>query len=117
VIVVLSDFLTEGWEKPMRQLASRHEVYAVTVTDPRNLNPPVSGLLQLRDAETGEVREVDFRDRAVRRRWSRAGTQRSVQMAEQIRAAGAYHVPLTTTSDYAAQLRRAFARRLHRRGR
>jgi hypothetical protein len=52
---VVSDFISEpGWEKPLGQLAQRHEVIAVRVLDPLELELPDLGLLPLRDAETGE---------------------------------------------------------------
>ncbi len=117
IVVVLSDFVAPGWDDPLRQLAARHQVFAVTVDEPRDRLPPASGWMLLADAE-GEARVlVDTGDRAARRRWSQAARRRLQGRADRLRAAGAYQVPLDTTADYAPELRRAFARRLHRRGR
>jgi uncharacterized protein (DUF58 family) len=117
VVVVLSDFLARGWERPLRQLAARHEVFAITVDDPRDVVPPASGWLLLEDAESRRRVLLDLSDLAVRRRWSSVATRLYHARADQLRAAGAYQVALGTTGDYAPELRRAFARRLHRRGR
>jgi hypothetical protein len=39
--VVVSDFLTaDGWDKPMRALAARHEVLAIELVEPRELELP-----------------------------------------------------------------------------
>ena len=53
IVVVLSDFIAEGWEKPLRRLAARHEVVAITVDDPREHELPESGWIEMQDAETG----------------------------------------------------------------
>jgi uncharacterized protein (DUF58 family) len=117
IVVVLSDFLAPGWDSPLRQLAARHQLFAITVDDRRELQPPVSGWMTFTDAEAGGRTLVDLGDHRVRRRWiAAAGRARQVR-TERLRAAGAYEVALGTTGDYGADLRRAFARRLHRRGR
>ena len=117
IVVVLSDFLAPGWDSPLRQLAARHQLFAVTVDDRRELQPPLSGWMTFTDAEAGGRALVNLGDDRVRRRWiAAAGRARQVR-AERLRAAGAYEVALATTGDYTVDLRRAFARRLHRRGR
>ena len=70
-VFVVSDFISEpGWEHALGQLVLRHEVIAVRLTDPLELNLPDLGLVTLRDAETGEDLLVDTHDargRAARR--------------------------------------------------
>ena len=117
VVVILSDFLAPEWDKPLRQLSARHEVFAITVDDPRDAKPPPSGWLQFRDAESGQEVLANTGDDDLRRRWAAAGSRRQATRHDRIQAAGAYHVALGTTGDYATPLRRAFARRIHRRGR
>src|SRR5690606_33982145 len=52
-VYVVSDFISEaGWDRTVAQLAQRHEVVAVGVLDPVELELPDLGLLTLRDAET-----------------------------------------------------------------
>src|SRR5690606_15226529 len=43
--VIVSDFLPDGWQRPLRRLASRHQVLAVEVIDPRELDLPDIGLV------------------------------------------------------------------------
>lgn len=117
VVVVLSDFLAPDWEAPLRQLAARHEVFAVVVDDRRELAPPESGWVTLTDAEAGGTTLVDLGDRRVRKRWHALAERHREGRAEKLRQAGAYEVLISTSGDYASELRRAFARRLHRRGR
>jgi len=117
VVIILSDFIAPEWDKPLRQLATRHEVFAITVDDPRDTRPAPSGWLTLADAESNQRVLVDLGDEKRRRKWTVAGQRRQLARADRIRSAGAYHVPIATTGDYAIPLRRAFARRIHRRGR
>ncbi|HET7600785.1 MAG TPA: DUF58 domain-containing protein, partial [Gemmatimonadales bacterium] len=63
IVVVLSDFLADAWERPLRRLASRHEVVAITVDDPREERLPESGWIELADAETGQRVLVDTANR------------------------------------------------------
>ena len=59
VVFLASDFLSEGWERPLRICAQRHELVPVVVTDPLEAWIPPVGLLTLEDLETGEVVDLD----------------------------------------------------------
>ncbi|HEU4829285.1 MAG TPA: DUF58 domain-containing protein [Gemmatimonadales bacterium] len=114
IVVVLSDFLAEGWEKPLRRLAARHEVVAIVVSDPRERDLPESGWIELADAETGRRVLVDTGDRTVRDRVRTLAEKRREERARMLSAAGVDTVQLTTGTDYAIPLRRAFALRARR---
>jgi uncharacterized protein (DUF58 family) len=116
VVVILSDFLAEGWEKALRELAVRHEVIAITVDDSREELPPAAGWVQMEDAENGRRALVNTRSAAAHKRWLAALAARRTQRAERLRAAGVEHIPLDVAADYGTILRRAFARRIRRRG-
>jgi uncharacterized protein (DUF58 family) len=117
VVVVLSDFLAPDWDPPMRQLSARHQVFAITVEDRHEVRPPASGWLTVEDSEAGGHRLVDLSDAGLRRRWRAAAERQREGRLARLRATGAYPVILDTESDYGVELRRAFARRIHRRGR
>jgi len=59
VVFLVSDFLSEGWERSMQITRQRHEIVPVVVSDPLEEQLPAVGLLTLEDLETGEVVEVD----------------------------------------------------------
>jgi hypothetical protein len=70
-VFVVSDFISEpGWEKPLGQLARRHEVVLVRLLDPLELELPNLGLIPMRDAESGEVLMVDTGDKGFRQRFA-----------------------------------------------
>jgi len=117
IVVILSDFQAADWQQPFRQLAARHDVIAVTVDDPRELTPSGAGWIEFADAESGARALVDTGDPRALRRWHALAARREGVRSQQIRAAGADHLALTTTGDFALPLRRIFAERLARRGR
>ncbi|HEU5304487.1 MAG TPA: DUF58 domain-containing protein [Gemmatimonadales bacterium] len=117
IVVVLSDFIAEGWERPLRRLGARHEVVAITVDDPREHDFPESGWIEIVDAESDRRVLVDTGSRDVRGRLARLAHRRREDRARALAASGADHVRLETGKDYAIPLRRAFAlraRRIHR---
>ncbi len=115
VVVILSDFLAEGWEKALRELAVRHQVIAITVDDPREDHPPAGGWIEMVDAESGRRVLVDTGSAAARRRWEAAASARRGRRAELLKAAGAEQIAIDLSTDYGLVLRRAFARRQGRR--
>ena len=81
LVVVVSDFLVpDGWDHPLRALASRHDVVAVEVLDPRELTLPDVGSLTVADPETGRRRIVDTGDATLRVRYA-AGRSTTLWLA------------------------------------
>jgi uncharacterized protein (DUF58 family) len=114
IVVVLSDFIADGWERPLRRLAARHEVVAITVDDPREHHLPDAGWIEMLDAESGRRVLVDTGSRDVRTRVAALAAHRREERSRMLASVGADEVPLETGRDYAIPLRRAFARRARR---
>ena len=73
LVFVVSDFISApGWEAPLAHLARRHEIVAVRLYDPLEMELPDLGLLVIQDAETGEQVWVDTHDRGFRERFPEA---------------------------------------------
>jgi len=100
-VVVISDFLDgERWQRELRLLALRHEVVAVHVTDPRELELPSVGILAVVDAETGRQRYVNSGSRDLRQKYAAAAAQRDAAIRTAIHAAGAEYLALSTSRDW-----------------
>lgn len=96
-VFVVSDFISEpGWERPLAQLAMRHEVVAVRLLDPLELDLPDLGLLTLRDAETGEQLFVDTHNPGFRRRFAAIAAQRESDLRASFARAGVDTLELST---------------------
>ena len=99
-IFVVSDFISEtGWEKPLGLLAQRHEVLAVRLLDPLELQLPDLGLIPICDAETGEQLLVDTHDSGFRKRFARIAAQREADLRQSLMRAGVDTLELSTDDD------------------
>ncbi|MFM9921958.1 DUF58 domain-containing protein [Variovorax sp. H27-G14] len=99
-VFVVSDFLSEpGWEKPLGQLVQRHEVIAVRLFDPLELELPDLGLVPLSDAETGEQLWVDTHDSGFRKRFARLASERESALRATLAKAGVDALELSTSDD------------------
>ncbi|RYF27824.1 MAG: DUF58 domain-containing protein [Comamonadaceae bacterium] len=99
-VFVVSDFISApGWEKPLAQLAQRHDVVAVRLLDPLELALPDIGLVTLRDPETGEQLQVDTRDKGFRQRFARLAAEREAELRSALARAGADTLELATDDD------------------
>ena len=107
LIVVVSDFLdglddpgAPTWERPLQRLTARHQVLAVEVLDPRELELPDVGVLTLVDTETGRRREVSTANRRTRERYAEAAAAQREAIQAALRRAGAGHMQLRTDRDW-----------------
>ena len=99
-VFVVSDFVSEpGWEKPLGHLAQRHEVVAVRLLDPLELELPDLGLLTIRDAESGEQLLVDTHDGGFRKRFARIAAQREAELRQSLVHCGVDALELSTDGD------------------
>ncbi|MEY4883660.1 MAG: hypothetical protein RIS34_1514 [Pseudomonadota bacterium] len=106
-VFVVSDFISEpGWEKPLGQLAQRHEVVAVRLLDPMELVLPDLGLIPIRDAETGEQLLVDTHDAGFRQRFAHIAAQREAGLRRSLANAGIDTLELSTDDDLVSAILR-----------
>jgi len=116
MVVVVSDFLGEPtWERPLRALASRHEVIAVQVRDLREFALPDVGLIALADPETGRRRVVDTADRGMRDRYAALAARRQATLTARLTSIGADHLVVRTDRDWVLDLVRFVSSRRTRR--
>jgi len=97
---VVSDFISApGWERPLSNFARRHEVLAVRLYDPLEVELPDLGLFVIQDAETGEQIFVDSHDRGFRRRFADVAERREKALRTAFRQAGVDALELGTDGD------------------
>ncbi|MEU0154452.1 DUF58 domain-containing protein [Micromonospora fulviviridis] len=119
VAVVISDFLAppQQWGRPVRKLRVRHDVLAIEVVDPRELELPDVGVLPVVDPETGELHEVQTADPGLRRRYAESAAAQRAAIAAELRTAGAAHLRLRTDRDWLLDMVRFVAAQRHARTR
>jgi uncharacterized protein (DUF58 family) len=97
LVFVVSDFIsTPGWEKPLGQLAQKHEVIAVRLVDPAEQKLPDIGLVTLEDPETGEQIFVDMHDKKFRIRFEELAAQNETDIFTSLAKAGVDALELST---------------------
>lgn len=111
LVVIVSDFLSsDSWEQPLRALATRHEILAIEIVDPRELELPPVGVLSVVDPETGRTREVPT-NRRTRERYAAAAAEQRADVAARLRRAGVGHLQLRTDRDWVLDIVRFVAMR------
>jgi uncharacterized protein (DUF58 family) len=111
VVIVVSDFLDVDFDGPLRRLNRRHDVVAITITDPRERRFPAGGLVRLVDDETGEARLIDLRRSDVVRR----AEFRDRDLERRFTASAVDHLEVSTAIPYDRELLRFFKERVKRR--
>ena len=100
---VISDFAGDAWVDPLARLGLRHDLLAITIHDPRELDVPPVGMIEVVDPATGRQREVRVTP-AVQRRFAEAAEQQVEARRFGIRRAGAELIELATDADWLATI-------------
>jgi len=111
ICFVVSDFLDEGFERALVAANQRHDVIAVLVTDPCELDLPDLGLVSLRDAETGEMRLLDTGSAAAREAVRTANGARVAALERRLRARGIDFIHIDASGSIVDPLVRFFRTR------
>ncbi|MSU21987.1 MAG: DUF58 domain-containing protein [Pedosphaera sp.] len=113
--VVLSEVLSQASSTALRQANRRHDVVAVQITDRFELELPSLGYLVLKDAETGEVVEINTGDERKRAAFKDRQMKAQTELRRLFLSAGIDSIQLRTNEPYAAALGRFFDTREKRR--
>ena len=115
LVFLISDFYSEpGWDQPLAMINQRHEMVAIRLWDPRELELPDAGLIVIEDAETGEQLTVDTSDLRFRRRFQEATGRHETQLQDNLRKAGVDLFTLSTEEDLVSAIVRMAALRKKR---
>jgi uncharacterized protein (DUF58 family) len=114
VSFLVSDFMADGYEKPFKIAARRHDLIAVHVTDPREGALPSIGMVELQDPETGDIVLVDTGDRSVREAFSKEARARISRLHEFFKANGVDCIAVSTDKPYIKPLMQFFRQRERR---
>lgn len=114
VVFLVSDFQAQGYERPLRVLARKHDVVALLVSDPRESALPGGALVAARDPESGAMRLLDGGSDRIRRAYAARAEEGRARVLESLRRAGVERLDLSTGEPYERALVRFFAERARR---
>ena len=111
---MVSDFMADDYETPLRIANKRHDLIAIAVSDPREETLPAVGLIAVRDAETGRETIVNTDDHEVRKRYAAEAIKRARQRDETLRRTGVDAMHVSTDRSYVQEIYRFFRMRERR---
>ncbi len=114
VVFLVSDFQDSGFERTLRVVAQKHDVVAISISDPREGQLPDVGLLAVEDPETGEVALIDAGSPRVRRAYADYATRSFQTVRETLARTGVDLLELSTGAPYEMPLVHFFHERARR---
>ena len=114
VTFLISDFMAADYAKSLQIANRRHDIIALTITDPRELEIPDVGILELEDAETGKRIQIDTRVRRVREAYQRLAADKAQQKSRILRSANVDTIDVITDKPYIEPLLKFFRMRERR---
>ncbi len=116
VVFLISDFYAENFERELMLAGRKHDLVAIRLTDPREMEMPSSGLVYLEDAETGRPLWVDTRDAEFRRQFAENRRVELEQIEKMFKQNNVDFIDLETSKSYIEPLIKFFKmreKRLH----
>jgi uncharacterized protein (DUF58 family) len=112
-IFLISDFLDKNYHVALRLLGNKHDVVAVTIQDPAEMELPNMGLVQLHDAETGELSVVDSGSPLFRKHYKEKVIEIQKQREQDLRKSQVDVVRIVSGDDFLDPLVAFFNSRHH----
>jgi uncharacterized protein (DUF58 family) len=112
---LVSDFHASGYEATLRLAARKHDLTAVSLTDPREMELPRVGLIGLRDPETGAEMLIDTEDKQERERFAAAAAEAVISRRRTLASLGIEEIAVRTDRSYVQPLMAYFKARGNRR--
>jgi uncharacterized protein (DUF58 family) len=111
VVFLVSDFLNTGFEKMLSIANKRHDVIAIKIVDPREIELPNVGFIELEDTETGEEILIDTKDSEVRRSFQEFATKEQTNLDMNFRSINLDNIQILTDRSYVEPLMAFFKAR------
>jgi uncharacterized protein (DUF58 family) len=104
VVFMISDFMSEGFFKPMQIANNKHDLIAIKVSDPRESTFDNFGLLELEDTETGEVLLVDTGSKEFRKQFESKAREDNSQLKRSFQLINLDYINIRTDQSYIVPL-------------
>jgi uncharacterized protein (DUF58 family) len=114
VAFLISDFIADQYEKPLKVVSAKHDLIPIQIVDPREQELPDIGLALIEDLETGEIVEVDTSDLDVRADYAREAQRQRAAREHLFRRLQLDHVTVNTDRDFVKPLTELFRLRQRR---
>ncbi len=114
IVFLVSDFLTEGYEKSLQVANKKHDIIAINIIDPREVELPNVGFIELEDAETGETVIVDTASPSIRGSFYSQSKEERDKREKFFKSIGVDNINIKTDQSYVEPITRFFRMRAKR---
>ena len=114
IVFLISDFMTENYEKALQIANKKHDIIAIDIIDPREVEMPSVGLLELEDAETGETVMVDTSNPAIRGSFYSQSKEERETREKFFKSIGVDNININTDQSYVEPITKFFRMRAKR---
>jgi uncharacterized protein (DUF58 family) len=119
IVFLISDLMGDSYrpeaiKQPLGIVARKHDLVVISVSDPAERELPKLGLVEMEDAETGELATVDTSDPVLRKRFAESQAARQEAAEKLFRQLGIDHIPVSTAEDFTKKLHQFFQKRARR---
>ncbi len=114
VTFIVSDFLAKDFKKPLSIANKKHDVVAITITDPREGEMPNAGIIELVDAETSNPFIVDTASARVREKYADTARNMRDERTKLFGSVGVDHIDISTDKSYLEEFIKFFRMRKRR---
>lgn len=104
ILFILSDFISNDFEKPLRIASKKNDVVALHIHDKREDKLPDIGLLPLQDIETGKIVYADTSDQKIRTDFTKKQKKYYQKLKKLFPSCGADYISILTGGDYVKSL-------------
>ncbi|MBA4388337.1 MAG: DUF58 domain-containing protein [Verrucomicrobia bacterium] len=117
IVIVISDFMDSNYLKELRVTAKRHDVICCPISDPRELELPDAGLIEVQDPETGALMVIDTSSSSLRTSFSSTAAKELAELTALFRRHKIDTIYLSTARPFIDDVRKLFRQRQVRAGR
>ena len=111
IVFVLSDFIAEDYERTMKIIGNKHDVTGIRVYDEREESIPNIGMVQMQDAETGDIKLINTQSKSVRNAYGKYHRERVQYFKETFTKSGSGVLDCRVDESYVKKLLGYFKRR------
>ncbi len=111
IAFLISDFIASNYDQSLRITNKKHDVIALSITDPIEMSLPRVGFIELEDSESGETMLVDTNDNNIRKGFTALASRRRRELMEKFRSNGIDHIGIHTDQPYIDPIMKFFRMR------
>jgi uncharacterized protein (DUF58 family) len=114
IVFIISDFLTENYEKALQVANKKHDIISIDIIDPREVEMPNVGFLELEDAETGETVLIDTGSTEIRETFFSESQEERDKREKFFKSIGVDNINILTDRSYVEPITKFFRMRAKR---